>query len=101
MSLALRLSDDQRNCVEWNADSPLLVKGIAGSGKTTVIVARAVLLSRRRDSFLDSSDEVSARIFTFNRSLAAYVRALAASFDDVQVSVTHFHAWARDALAAM
>lgn len=89
----LQLTDEQRACVDSSSDRPLLVKGIPGSGKTTVLVARAARLMREASMFEDPATP-RVRIFTFNRSLAEYVRALAAQLGETPPIVDTFHGWA-------
>lgn len=96
----MQLSHDQRACVEFRPDTPLLVKGIPGSGKSTVIVARANRLMREPRT-APSGAVPMVRIFTFNRMLAEYVRSLAAQLNGSPPLVDNFHAWARAALKEM
>lgn len=77
-----------------------LVRGAAGSGKTTVAVMRlrqlcAARLERRRR--LHSLDSVRLLVLTFNRTLRGYVEQLAkehANMADVELTIETFSRWA-------
>lgn len=70
--LMLDLSPDQEKIVGANAQGALLIKGVAGSGKTTVGVYRAIHLSKNRDFY--STKPVL--FLTYNETLSKVVRQL-------------------------
>jgi len=70
--LMLDLSPDQEKIVGTQANGVLLVKGVAGSGKTTVGVYRALNLSRNRRLF--STKPVL--FLTYNETLAHVVEKI-------------------------
>lgn len=82
-----------------------LIRGAAGSGKTTTALLRLKALigfyKARRQRENDSST-VRVLVLTFNRTLKGYVEALtreqAASFQGVSLNVATFSYWARTAL---
>lgn len=96
----VKLSPAQQTCVDCPADKSLLVKGIPGSGKTTVLVARAAHLMQLASKLKDPRVP-RARIFTYNRTLMEYTRALAAQLGEDAPEVDYFHGWARAALQAL
>jgi len=59
--LMLNLADEQRHFVDLKANHPLLLRGCAGSGKTTIAVYRAIEFAGRGQRVL---------FLTFNRTLA-------------------------------
>ncbi len=63
-----------------------IVYGVAGSGKTVLLVARAKMLSQQ-------TPEAEILVLCFNVPLAAYLRGVLASCGNV--SVYHFDGWAK------
>jgi Nuclease-related domain/AAA domain/UvrD-like helicase C-terminal domain len=63
-----------------------IVYGVAGSGKTVLLVSRAKMLSQQ-------SPEAEILVLCFNVSLAAYLRSVLSSCGNV--SVYHFDGWAK------
>ena len=41
------LTEQQKSCINFPMDRDLLVRGVAGSGKSLVIVNRAILLAKK------------------------------------------------------
>jgi superfamily I DNA/RNA helicase len=80
-----------------------LIRGAAGSGKTTTAVLRLRLVSgvwaRERERKRNRS-EVRALVLTYNRTLKGYVEALVQQQmgESVAVEVSTFAKWARDSL---
>jgi len=78
-----------------------LIRGAAGSGKTTVALLRLRQLcaSRvRRSVRLDLTDSVRALVLTFNRTLRGYIKELAskeATSRHLELTVNTFSGWAR------
>lgn len=70
--LMLDLSPDQEKIVGTQANGVLLVKGVAGSGKTTVGVYRALHLARNRRLFSDKP----VLFLTYNETLANVVNKI-------------------------
>ncbi len=68
--LMLNLSEEQRRIVEMEAKGDTLLRGAAGSGKTTILVYRAIRLAERGDQVL---------LLTYNRTLAQAMRTLVES----------------------
>jgi superfamily I DNA/RNA helicase len=89
------------------ATNPIQIKGVAGSGKTTVALYRAKHLLETQNTLFQ---EAKVIIFTFNKTLAAYVRAVSPYInggynnesdkitpktpDGLNVQVINFHSWA-------
>ncbi len=63
--LLLNLTDEQKQVVEIKASGPLLVKGTAGSGKTTIGIYRAQRAAEEADLF----ETPRVLILTFTRAL--------------------------------
>jgi len=90
----LRIISEQRLGVE-------LIRGAAGSGKTTTALLRLKNLSdmfRARHRRLTIARPVRVLVLTYNRTLCGYVQALAAEQvspqSDLEIEVDTFAAWA-------
>jgi superfamily I DNA/RNA helicase len=73
--------------------NPIQIKGVAGSGKTTVAILRAKhLVASAEDFFRDTH----VCIFSFTKSLIKYVRSILGSDSQApaRITVTNFHKWA-------
>ena len=79
-----------------------LIRGAAGSGKTTTALLRLKLVVhfwRRRRERLGLSDPVKVLVLTFNRTLRGYISKLAEDQirgvgDEVEIKVSTFANWA-------
>jgi superfamily I DNA/RNA helicase len=83
----IQLTPQQKECVDFRQDGALRVQGVAGSGKTTVLVARAEQILKK--------DGGRVAILTYNRALAKFARALAlrAGVKGENVTIAHLHEW--------
>ncbi len=72
----LSLTDEQKDCVNFTDKSDLLIKGTAGSGKSIVLMQRAIQL--RRVSIKSKTDN-SVLIVTYANSLVSNLRILISS----------------------
>ena len=61
------LTEQQEKCVNFSEAAPLIVKGIAGSGKSLVIITRALMLYEKH-----ASENPRIAIFTFANSLVKF-----------------------------
>jgi len=86
VALKEKLTPKQKEVVDYQGNE-LLVKGIAGSGKTTVLLRRARKL-------IESEKHTKIAIFTYNKTLAKYVREVAKMLKTDRVKVYTFHQWA-------
>jgi superfamily I DNA/RNA helicase len=84
------LTEEQKECVNYKTEGTLLVQGIPGSGKSTVLLERA--------KFLQKKGEGKVLVLTYNRSLAIYMRQLALKTSSNPFEATTFHQWGRQLL---
>ncbi|TQO38687.1 UvrD-like helicase family protein [Arenibacter algicola] len=101
------LKGEQKKVLFLPPTNPIQIKGVAGSGKTTVALYRAKhLLETQANLF----KETKIVIFTYNKTLAAYIEAVKPFInggyqensdeikprtnDGLNVKVTNFHKWA-------
>lgn len=78
----IRASAEQLRIISTNQPGAELIRGSAGSGKTTTALLRLNSLSnmmRARKDRVGDINPVRVLLLTFNRTLAGYVRALAES----------------------
>lgn len=93
---AIKLLPEQARLVETDTESGgRKLRGPAGSGKTLVLVKRALYLARRGTNVL---------LVSFNVTLSKYLAELVHAFEDGDepgiVECTSFHRWASDLLAS-
>ncbi|MFD2681948.1 UvrD-helicase domain-containing protein [Bacillus seohaeanensis] len=88
--LDLALTDKQKEVVDYNGEE-VLIKGIAGSGKTTVIL-------RRANKLLKKNPDLKIGIFTYNKSLTSYSKEMAKKIGSDNLKVYTFHGWGSSVL---
>lgn len=109
MSLTpILLIGEQKKVLFLPHKNPIQIKGVAGSGKTTVAMYRAKHLI---ETFADLFDEPHAIIFTYNKSLTKYIAELLPQVIGgyregsetpsklsmgLNVRVSNFHKWTYD-----
>lgn len=83
----------QRNLVEWNVKGPMKINGAAGTGKTVVVMHRAVWLARQ----LKPGEKVLITTFTTNLAVTinALVKDMAPELVN-QIEVINLHKLAHD-----
>lgn len=103
----ISLKGEQKKVLFLPPTNPIQIKGVAGSGKTTVALYRAKhLLETQANLF----KETKIAIFTYNKTLAAYIRAIKPFInggyqkdsdelkpktpDGLNVQIVNFHSWA-------
>lgn len=103
----IKLIGEQKRVLFLQVTEPIQIKGVAGSGKTTVALYRAKhLLDTQSNLF----NEAKVAIFTYNKTLVKYINAITPQIsggyqpdnDDINptkpkgmnVFVTSFHKWA-------
>lgn len=69
--LMLNLTGEQRELVYVTPDGPLLIKGVAGSGKSTIGLYRIQYLA---ESVKESGPKASALLLTYSKTLAKALR---------------------------
>lgn len=77
----------QERSVRGIGDGHRLIFGVAGSGKTVLLISRARLLAAQKP-------EASILVLCFNRMLANFLRDSLREFQNI--SVWNFHKWAQD-----
>lgn len=68
------LKGEQKRVLFLPATDPIQIKGVAGSGKTTVALYRAKHLL---DTYANLFNEAKVAIFTYNKTLVKYINAIA------------------------
>jgi superfamily I DNA/RNA helicase/mRNA-degrading endonuclease RelE of RelBE toxin-antitoxin system len=95
--LLLNLHPDQREYAFADTNGPLLVKGTAGSGKTTIGLYRALHLAKQQTLFAERPDIL---FVTYNETLATAIDQLFCELrgEDIreQITVTTLRDWAMD-----
>lgn len=96
----IKLYGEQRRVLFLPPDGPILIKGVAGSGKTTVSLFRAQYLIKTYNNLFNTANVC---IFTFNKTLVKYITWLqkASLCEDLGIpstlipvpQVTTFHSW--------
>lgn len=103
----ITLKGEQKKVLFLPPTNPIQIKGVAGSGKTTVALYRAKHLLETQANLFKESKVI---IFTFNKTLAAYIRAVKPYIsggyqrdsDEIiprapaglNVEIVNFHSWA-------
>ncbi len=103
----ITLQGEQKKVLFLQVTDPIQIKGVAGSGKTTVALYRAKhLLDTQSNLF----QEAKVAIFTYNKTLVKYINAITPHISGgyqkdsdeikptkpkgINVTVTNFHKWA-------
>lgn len=103
----ITLKGEQKKVLFLPPTNPIQIKGVAGSGKTTVALYRAKHLLETQNTLFKEAKIV---IFTFNKTLAAYIKAVSPYInggyqkdsdeikpktpDGLNVTIVNFHSWA-------
>ncbi|MFW5871554.1 MAG: UvrD-helicase domain-containing protein [bacterium] len=103
----ITLIGEQKNVLFLSPKNPIQIKGVAGSGKTTVALYRAKHLLETENNLFQ---EAKIAIFTFNKTLAAYIREVSPYInggykknseeinpttpEGLKVKIINFHQWA-------
>lgn len=69
---SINLTGEQKKVLFLPATNPIQIKGVAGSGKTTIAMYRAKHLL---ESYSDLFREAEIMIFTYNNSLTQYIQS--------------------------
>lgn len=91
MSQTIELTKKQKSCVTFKPEGDLLIQGIPGSGKSTILLARTAFLKETlpADSLL---------VLTFSRALTNYVRQLCRKTISAPINAKTFHQWGQEML---
>lgn len=87
----VELTKQQEKCVTFKPEGDLLIQGIPGSGKSTILLARAAYLKETlpKDSLL---------VLTFSRALTNYTRQLCQKTISTPINAKTFHQWGQEML---
>ncbi len=93
----ITLTGEQKRVLTLPLNSPIQIKGVAGSGKTTIAIYRARHIV---ESTGDLFRNTNICIFSYTKSLVKYVRSILEPpiHHGAQITVTTFHKWAYDFL---
>ncbi len=86
----VKLTKPQQECVTYPQDQPLLIRGIPGSGKTTVLLERAEYLLRHGEHV---SDGPKVLFLTYSNLLTRYIQQLALENGSSSIQAQTFHGW--------
>ena len=84
------LNPEQDRLVRLDSRGHLLIRGVAGSGKTTVALYRAKYLS---ENYLDMFTANKILVLTYNSTLVAFMREQAKELGLEGVEISTFHQW--------
>lgn len=90
---SLNLTGEQRRMLTLPPNNPILIRGVAGSGKTTLAIMRAKQLAASDD---DLYRQTSIHIFSYSKSLVKYIESMlgsAISNPLSKISVSTLHSW--------
>lgn len=82
----VNLSEEQREILEYTGEE-LLIRGVAGSGKTLLLFRKAELLARK-------NPDKKIGIITYNSTLANSIKVLHESLGIDNIEASTFHSWA-------
>ena len=84
------LNPEQDKLVRLDPRGHLLIRGVAGSGKTTIALYRAKYLS---ENYLDMFTANKILVLTYNSTLVAFMREQAKELGLEGVEISTFHQW--------
>lgn len=85
----IHFTDEQKRIIELDVNGNLLIRGQAGSGKTTVLAARA-------GHILSSISKGSLLFITYNAALCSYVRQAVRDANLYKkIRISTYHEWAK------
>ena len=89
--LDVKLTKNQEECINSKANN-LLIKGIAGSGKTLVLLRKAVKLKREA---IKNKENIKIGFFTYANTLTRYSQELVNEIEENSgiISVNTFHSY--------
>lgn len=101
----IELTGEQKKVLFLPPQGPIQIKGVAGSGKTTIALYRAKHLTETQNDLFGIA---KVAIFTFNKTLSAYIDAIKGHINTLysengmtkttrnglNITVINFHKWA-------
>jgi superfamily I DNA/RNA helicase len=94
----IELTGEQKRILTLPLQNPVQIKGVAGSGKTTVAIYRAKHLFLSNEDLFDTT---RVCVFSYTKSLVKYVQSMLIDTPySMNISVTTFHKWAYGFLAS-
>lgn len=86
----INLTEEQKKCVQFTPKGELLIRGIPGAGKTTILLARALYLNETETA----GKGQNVLFLTYNRALSTYIKQLAKkTTTHTPVEALTFHTW--------
>ncbi|MCA9037990.1 MAG: ATP-binding domain-containing protein [Planctomycetaceae bacterium] len=85
MEMRILLDADQKSCARMISDGVTVISGVAGSGKSLILAARARFLAERNPDW-------NIQLLCFNNSLVSYLQQLVGP-NHPAVQVSTFHSW--------
>lgn len=101
----IKLIGEQKRVGGLNLNGYFLIKGVAGSGKTTIALYRLhrILESQKQakhqyeNGKFIQDNKVKVGIFTYHKVLASYIKDLTSKLlGSNNVEITTFHKWSRN-----
>ncbi|MDQ0878982.1 superfamily I DNA/RNA helicase [Paenibacillus sp. V4I3] len=86
----IKLTSEQESCVNFRPEGELLIRGIPGSGKTTVVLERALYLQQEAEQITNGPKVL---LLTYNRALSTYIVQMARATSDEPIHAMTFHQW--------
>lgn len=85
----IKLTEEQNACVTFKNEGELLIRGIPGAGKSTVVLERAIFLQKQANT-LQSGKVI---LLTYNKALSTYLQQIARATNDEAIEALTFHTW--------
>ena len=93
--LLIHLDDYQKEIINYNTDKPLLIRGETGTGKTTILIYKALY-------FAEDNPDKQIILFTYNISLANLIREAIEEYTENKIynlRIEAFFEWYKEVLS--
>lgn len=91
----IKLTNQQKDCVKFASEGDMLIRGVPGCGKTTVILERASYLIEKE---IAEGNEPRILMLTYSNTLSKYIKQLARTQNSISIEARTFHQWGRQLL---